>query len=447
MTSLARPRSRSLARATGERPAADPDSRALPAWPVLVLLWGYPVFWALGLLPFAVVLMAIPMIAFLTFRRRLGFVPGVLPWIGFAVWMIPASLMADNLGRMLGTGIRFSQFLALATTMIYIVNARRTLTPRRIMDGLTFIWVFVIVGGYLGMLFPEERLTYTVGILLPDFFTSNDYVNDLVFPPLAEIQTPWGGQEPFERPSAPFAYTNGWGAAIAVLTPIAVGTALAHRSARAMWFLVAGLVAIIPPAVATSNRGLFLGLAGAIAYIMLRLILRGKWMALLWVAILSVAGALILTMSGFLDEIIARQEAADTTTGRGNLYAETFERTLGSPILGYGAPRPSYWSEISIGTQGAIWNAMFCFGFVGLALFALMLLNGALRTIDAPNLSALWLHASVVVACGLSVFYGLDRQLVFVGIALAMMLREKYLGGSLYWAAQPTPFGRIGNAR
>jgi hypothetical protein len=225
-----------------------------------------------------------------------------------------------------------------------------------------------------------------------------------------------------------------------------VATAIAHRTARAMWFLVAGLVAVIPPAVATSNRGLFLGLAGGIVYVMLRLILRGRWRALLWVTILSSAAALILTLSGFLDEIIARQEAADTTTGRGDLYTETFERTLGSPILGYGSPRPSFWSEISIGTQGAIWNAMFCFGFVGLALFLLMLVSGALRTADAPNLSALWLHTSVVVACALSIFYGLDRQLVFVGVALALMLREKYLGRSRYWTASPTPFGRSRNA-
>ncbi|QTV80192.1 hypothetical protein [Microbacterium sp. NIBRBAC000506063] len=136
----------------------------------------------------------------------------------------------------------------------------------------------------------------------------------------------------------------------------------------------------------------------------------------------------------------------NTTEGRGNLYVETFERTLGSPIVGYGAPRPSYWSEIYIGTQGAIWNAMFCFGFVGLALFAFMLLAGAVRTFDAPNLSILWVHTSAVVACVLSIFYGLDRQLVFVGLALAILLREKYLGDSDYWTPRPVPFGQAKHA-
>ncbi|QTV80191.1 hypothetical protein [Microbacterium sp. NIBRBAC000506063] len=105
----------------------------------------------------------------------------------------------------------------------------------------------MIFGGYLGMMFPDVRLTFTIGRFLPDALTSNDYINDLVFPPLADIQTPWGAEEPFKRPSAPFAYTNGWGAAMAVLTPIAVGTAIGHRTARAMWFLLAGLLAAIPP--------------------------------------------------------------------------------------------------------------------------------------------------------------------------------------------------------
>lgn len=445
MSSLITSPSRSLLAATGQDAGREVEPHVLPAWPVLTVLWGYPIFWLLGLLPFASVIMAIPMVAFLILRRRILIVPGILPWIGFVLWMIPSALMIDQVGRAVGLGVRISQFLALAIMMVYIVNARSSLSPRRIFNGLTFIWVFVIIGGYLGMLFPETRLTLTIGLLLPDAIAGNDYVSELVFPTLAEIQTPWGAEEPFVRPSAPFSYTNGWGAAMAVLTPIAIGTAIGHRTARAMWFLVLALVAAIPPAIATTNRGLFLGIAGAIVYVMFCLLLRGRILAFVWVSLLSLAGALVLFLSGFLDGIAARQETVDTTEGRGNLYAETFERTLESPVLGFGAPRPSYWSEIYVGTQGAIWNAMFCFGFVGLALFLGAIVLGAVRTASAPNLSALWIHTSVVVAAFLSIFYGLDRQLVFVGIAVAVLLREKYLGNSSYWTAQPIPFARARN--
>lgn len=446
MSSLIHSPSRTLVESTGQKASSDVETRGLPAWPVLAVLWGYPVWWALGLLPFAQVIMAIPMLAFLIVRRRVLFVPGILPWLAFVAWMIPSALMADEVGRLVGLGVRFSQFLALAIMLVYIVNARASLTPARILNALTFIWVFVIVGGYLGMLFPEVRLTMTIGQLLPSAVASNDYVSDLVFPPLAEIQTPWGAEESFLRPSAPFAYTNGWGCAIAVLTPIAIATALGHRTARAMWLLLLGLLAAIPPAIATTNRGLWVGLAGAVVYIIIRLALRGNWLAFAWSSVLAITAGVILMLSGFLDGIIERQETVDTTAGRGSLYTETFERTLSSPILGYGAPRPSFTSEIYVGTQGAIWNAMFCFGFVGLALFAIAMLSGAFRTMNAPNLSTLWLHTSVVVACALAIFYGLDRQLVFVGVAVALMLREKYFDDSDYWTANPSPFAQARRA-
>ncbi len=445
MPSLISSRSRSLIPATGEDLILDTEERTLPAWPILAVLWGYPFFWLVGLLPFASVIMAVPMVALLIMRRRVLLVPGILPWVGFVLWMIPCALMIDQLGRGVGLGVRFSQFLALAIIMVYIVNARESLSPKRVFNGLTFIWVFIIMGGYLGMLFPEFQLTMTVGRLMPSALTSNDYVAELVFPKLAEIQTPWGAEEPFVRPSAPFAYTNGWGAAMAVLTPIAIGTAIGHRTARAMWLLVIALVAAIPPAVATTNRGLFLGIAGAILYVLFCLLIRGRLLAFFWVSILGAAAAVMLLLSGFLDGIMARQETVDTTAGRGNLYMETWERTLASPVLGYGAPRPSLTSEIHVGTQGAIWNAMFCFGMVGLFLFLGMIVLGAVRTFDAPNLSAVWIHTSVVVTVLLSIFYGLDRQLVFVGIALAVLLREKYLGRSTYWTTQPVPFARAKN--
>jgi hypothetical protein len=253
---------------------------------------------------------------------------------------------------------------------------------------------------------------------------------------LAELQTPWG-VAPFNRPSAPFAYTNGWGAAIAVLTPIGVGAVLEHKTAGSRLFLVLVLSASIPPAVATTNRGLFVGLAGGVAYVLFRLLLRGRWLSVIWVMTVSAVAFAILRALGLLEEIAARQQAADTTSGRWNLYVETLQRTLESPVIGFGAPRPSLSSEIYLGTQGAIWNTMFCFGFVGLVLFIAMLLGGVIRTFDAPNPSALWLHTAVVVACLLSLFYGLDRQLVFVGVALAILLREKYLGRSTYWTDSP----------
>jgi hypothetical protein len=401
------------------------ERRELPAWPVLILLWGMPLWWAFGLLPFASVVMAVPMAALLT-QRRLDLTPGILPWFAFVAWMLPCALMLDSVGRMVGFSVRFAQFASIAVVLLYLVNARRSLTSSRLVAGLTFTWVFVILGGYLGLLWPEVTLTQTIGQLLPGVLRDNEYVSDLVFPPFAEVQTPWGAEEPFVRPSAPYAYTNGWGAAMAILTPVAIAHAVQRRTPAAVAVVGIGILAAVPPAIATSNRGLFVGIAVAVAYVLVRLARRGQWAVLFGATLLSVLMVLVLSLSGFLSTINARQETVDTTEGRGLLYQETFARALESPLLGWGAPRPSTWSEISVGTQGMVWNAMFSFGFVGLLLFVWFLVGGILRTWRAPTSTALWLHASLVAALVMSVFYGLDRHMITIAIVMAILLRERY---------------------
>jgi hypothetical protein len=424
---------------TGEiDPVAPPRfPRELPAWPVLAVLWGMPLWWAGGLLQFSTIILAVPMIAFLIQRWRIMLVPGVLPWLAFVAWTIPCAMMLDSVGRMIGFSLRFAQFSAVAVALIYVINAPRSLTVRRILDALTFTWVFVIIGGYLGMLWPNTTLTMTIGHFLPGSIVQNPYVSDLVFPTFSEVQTPWGAAEPFVRPSAPFAYTNGWGAAIAILTPVAIASALTRRTGKAVIWLMVGLLALVPPAIATTNRGLFIGLIISVVYVLVRLLLRGKWIPFAWIGSLGAILVVILTLSGAIDGITERQDTVDTTAGRESLYSEAFDRTLLSPLLGYGAPRPSFTSEITVGTQGMVWSAMFCFGFIGLALFALFMIGGVLRTWRAPNVATLWLHSTLIAACAMSVFYGLDSHMFAIALILGIMLREKHTPDSSFWTANP----------
>ena len=399
----------------------------LPSWPVLAYAWGLPVWWATGLGSFISIILAVPMVAFLVLRGNLRIVPGMWPLIAFVVWTIPCALMLDSSNRLIGYALQFLQDASVVVLFAYVVNAATTLTARRLLDGLTAIWVFVIIGGYLGMLWPETVLTTTVGQLLPGSLRENDYVRDLVFPGFAEIQLPYGAEEPFVRPSAPYAYTNGWGAAIALLTPIVIGAALERRSWKANGLTTLGLAASLPPAIATSNRGLFVGLAAALLYMLVRLVARRRWQPAIAIASLAGVAVVVLAASGLFAIITERQDAADTTAGRGDLYLETFERTLTSPLLGFGAPRPSYTSEISVGTQGLVWNLMFSYGFVGLVLFLWFLAGAVIRTWRAPTHAELWLHTSLVVACVLGIFYGLDRHLITICIVLAVLLRRRYI--------------------
>ena len=223
---------------------------------------------------------------------------------------------------------------------------------------------------------------------------------------------------------------------MAFLTPVVLGAAIYRGTRRALVLTLVGLAAAIPPAVATSNRGMFIALGVAVGYVLLRLLFRGRIALVAGVAVGAGAAVAALWLAGFVDRITERQEVVDTGAGRANLYAETLQRTLDSPLLGYGAPRPSLTSEIAAGTQGAVWNAMFSFGLVGLLLFLVFLFGAAIRTAPAPSSAALWMHAAVVVAVVMSVYYGLDRLLLPIALVVALLLRERYAPSSDLWSGR-----------
>ena len=400
----------------------------LPAWPVLVMLWGFPLFWALGMtvLPAAVTMTGV-MIAFLARQRDITIVSGIGVFIAFAMWVALSAIKLDSALRTLGFLYRFAIIVFAVVAFVYALNARRHLTVRSIVNGLAFVWLFTIVGGILGMIFPGTRLSTPVGLLLPSSLTSNEYVRDLFFPPLAEVQHPFGSPEVFVRPAAPFPYANSWGVAILVLTPVAVAAFLMARSWATRIVLLTGALAMIPPAMATSNRGMFAALGLAVIYIVVRLAIRNRAAPVLGLGAIGLSVALFLLSRGLVDQIAARQRYGESTGSRFSLYAETFRRTLDHPLLGYGAPRPSSVQDLSVGTQGYVWTVMFSHGFVGLALFLLFIWGTTLRTWRAPSDVQLVLHSVLVVTSLAILIYGLDiMQMLSVVLVAAMLLRRRY---------------------
>jgi len=420
-----------MATTTTRRPApagVDDVHEALPAWPVLALLWGFPVFWLLGATVIAGVALTVVMLSFLAHYRAVRLVPGVYAFAAFMVWVIPCVIMIDSASRLLGYAYRFSILAIVGTAFVYTISAGSRLGRRQLVNGLTFVWLFTIVGGVVGLLIPEVRLSTPVGILLPGSLTSNDYVHDLFFPPMAEIQHPFGSPVEFVRAAAPFPYANSWGVAIVLLTPVAVACFLQNRSRALRALLAIALAAMIVPALSTSNRGMFAALVLAAVYVVVRLAIRDRAAPVLTIAAFGVVGAVVLIANGLLTQINTRQEYGDSSGTRFTLYQETFERTLQSPLLGYGAPRPSA-SEplISAGTQGYIWMLMFSFGFVGLALFLTFLWGTTVRTWRAPGDVDLVLHSVLVVASFIVLFYGLDiMQLLSIMLVAAVLLRRRH---------------------
>jgi hypothetical protein len=327
--------------------------------------------------------------------------------------------------RLIGYGQRVANLAAIAVIVLYAANAPERLPRARITAALAALWVMVVVGGYLGTLWPDVRLTTPTGLVLPGALTSNSYVKDLVFPPLAEVQQPWGAPEPYNRPSAPFPYANGWGSAMALLTPVAVAQLLITRSTRVRAFLGVTLALASVPALASLNRGMFLALALAVLYVAVRLLLRGRVLPMITVASGAAVAAVGFTAAGLLDGITSRTQYSDTNQGRAAIYEETFTRTLHSPFVGYGGPRPSEVLDVSAGTQGHLWQVMFSYGFVGLALFLWFLWGATWRTRSPAGTPGLWLHACLVVACMSIFYYGLDTmQMLAITLVAVVLLRE-----------------------
>jgi len=405
----------------------DDSAKNLPAWPVLALIWGYPLLWALGATVIAGALLTVVMLAYLAHSRTVRVVPGAAMLAAFVAWVIPCAIMIDSNVRMLGYIYRFSILVVVAVTFLYAVNATVHLTRRRIVSALTFLWFVTIAGGLLGLMFPEVRLSTPVGLLLPDTLTGNSYVHDLFFPPFAEIQHPYGSPTTFVRPSAPFPYANSWGVMLVLLTPVAAARFLMTRSIGLRVLIVVALGVMLIPAAASSNRGMFAALALAAAYVVVRLAVRDRAAPMITIAVLGSIGAAVLVANGLIAQVAQRQQYGQSIGVRLDLYRETFERTLQSPLLGYGAPRPSAVQEISVGTQGYMWMLMFSYGFVGLALFLMFLWGSTLRTWRSPGDVDLVLHSVLVVASVVVIFYGLDiMQLVAIMLVAAVLLRRRY---------------------
>jgi hypothetical protein len=407
---------------------AEEAQRDLPAWPILAMLWGFPAMWLLGVTVIPAALgMTFVMVSFMLRTREVTVVPGVGAFVAFVFWMLPTFVMLDGAARALGFVYRFAIIFFALVAFVYTLSAWRLLKLRSVVNALAFVWLFVVVGGILGMLFPTTRLTTPVGMVMPAWLTSNPYVHDLFFPPFAEIQHPYGSPTAFLRPSAPFPYANSWGVAILILTPVAVAAFILARSWKTRIVLLIGAMAMVPAAMASSNRGMFVALALSAAYVLVRQAVRNRAVPVVAIGSMALGAVVYLVSRGLLDQLAVRQQYGQSSDSRFTLYAETFRRTLDSPLLGYGAPRPSAAQELSVGTQGYVWTLMFSFGFVGLALFLLFLWGTTIRTWRAPSDVELALHSSLVVACAAVFVYGLDiMQMLALVLVSALLLRRRY---------------------
>ena len=230
------------------------------------------------------------------------------------------------------------------------------------------LWVAAIVGGYLGLILPNGRLSVTpVSLILPDSIANDEFVGNLVRPRFAQVQNFLGF--PVARPSALFGFTNEWGGNVGLLTPFFVAATLFSDNPQRRRWGVIGLLAALPPMMLSVNRGLWLSAAAIMALVALRSFLLGRPGPLKFfgAAVVVIVALLALTPIGGL--VSGRLSESDTGAREG-IYREAWAGALESPIFGWGGPRPSA-NPFSppVGTHGHLWFAMFAHGFVGLGLY------------------------------------------------------------------------------
>lgn len=404
----------------------------LPAWPLLTLFYGLPVIWALGLLQFAPTILSMVMIICMIMRRNVLVHSTLWLWFALMFWGVVCLVSIDTASEFLGWFQRYMNIFNVGIYALYYFNARERIPHRWLLGGLLSVWITMVVLGYLALIFPEFRLRTPMSFIMPGSLLNNELVRTYVYPAMAEVQRPWGVEVPYYRPSAPFNYANSWGLAYALLTPVVFAFMARVNSTAVKILLGLALVLSLAPAVATSNRGMFIGLGAACAYVLLRLLMRGDWRAVGIGAVLIMGTVTYLTVSGAVEQILGRQEYSDSTGGRASLYELTFAYTLRSPFVGYGTTQMSESVGVSMGTQGQVWALMFCFGFVGLSLFLLYVISAFVNTWHIDSLSGLWIHSVIVSALAVMVFYSFDvMQLTVLVLSASLMVRSRMYGEGL----------------
>ena len=406
------------------------SKRMLPyGWPLFAAFGLFPVWYVLGMGALIWFFLAIPMTFSLVARSKVKVPRGFGLFLLFFIWMLATVIQLQGSGtdRLFGFAYRAGLYYSAGVWCLYIYNApKRLLSTRTILKALTWMWIVVVAGGWLGIASPTMEFTTLTEKLMPQGLQNNDLVYTLIHPKVDEVQTFLGYD--VARPQAPFDFSNNWGGNFALMLPFvcAFWGQLRTLARRNLLRLVA-VFSMIPVAFSL-NRTLWLCLIVTLVYGGARFAIRGKgkggFQAICAVSIV----AYLMFNFGPVGQLISdRAQTNHSGSGRALLYNEAADSVKKSPLLGYGAPRASQRNPNlpPVGTQGHFWLVFFSHGFPGMILFVGFVSSAMWRTRRARTAAALWCHITLLLAMIMMPFYGLfHMQLHVVAIAFALASRE-----------------------
>jgi hypothetical protein len=371
-----------------------------PAWPVTALLAGIPLWWALGITDYMFMVLAVPMAARLYAwsahgNRRIRVPPGFGFWLLFLVCVLagvatlsvtaPGTLASPEANRIISFTVRGASYLAVTVLLVFAGNLTEREFPRqRLAWLLGLVALYTAVGGVAGMIRPSFHFTSPLASIVPNRLVSNNLVLQAqLHPALSQIQSILG--TPQGRPDAPFVYTNEWGNCLAILLPWLLVAWWLHGTRRQRQIAVVTMVIVIGPIIYSLNRGLWIGLVVALAYLGIRLAARGQ-VAVLGAVLAALAIAAVVVAATPLQGVISqRLSSSGSIDRRGSLAAAAVQDALASPLVGYGDTRHPQGSIQSItvgrsakcpacgggtiGGNGQFWLLLICNGFLGTALY------------------------------------------------------------------------------
>jgi len=420
-----------------------------PAWPLKLLLLGFPLWWALGFASFAFLIAAGAMAAQLVTRRSIHVPRGFGIWVLFLAWMLvggfvlwaqaPGTVDGGGLERLVGFAYRAVWYLAVTVAMLYAMNLPDRQVPSiKVIRWMGFLFLTAVVGGIAGLLFPRFEFTSLAELIVPG--ADSAFIYAKVHPSLSTVSDFLGYEQ--ARPKAPFTYANAWGNNVGLLLPF---FAYAVMRAERTWLRVAGvlvLLAALVPIAYSLNRGLWLGLGLLFGYGTFLLVRQRRFTAV-WVAVAVLTAATVVVGISPIGQTVTLRLETPHSNDRRTEVADVVVRTTlqGSPLVGYGTNRQVLGSFASLagggsadcrqcaapplGTQGFVWRLVLTTGFVGTALFGLFMLIQLLAHVRLRDpVSVLGCMTIMVSGLFFFVYDSLESPLFMLMLAIGLMNRR-----------------------
>ncbi|MEU4833276.1 hypothetical protein [Streptosporangium sp. NPDC023615] len=416
------------------------------AWPIAALLVGYPAWWALGFGGLCVIAVAPAMAAVLWRRRPIRAPRGFGLWLLLlAGYLISAVMLGEmppgtygefGAGRLIGYLMRLALYVSLLVMVLYLGNLTEKELPQlTLVRMLGALFVTTVAGGLLGVFAPRATFTSPVETVLPDWISGNPFVHNLIHPTAA--QTQWVLGHPSPRPEAPFEWANAWGGNLSVLLVWFVVGWWVYGGPRRRTAAVALVALAAIPVVYSLNRGLWLGLGVAAAYLLLRL---GGRARVATCAILT-AAALVFALSPLRAMVGQRLESPHSNDIRAFTVTATLAAAGTSPIIGYGNTRNARGNHRTIttgktdwcvtcghpplGGDGHLWHLMITQGFTGAALYVAFF-AGAVRRHwrDRSPIGVAGVLVMILTLLYMFVYDGLVTPLSLYLISFALLWRN-----------------------